>query len=1289
MGVWSVDILCGDDAFEVCAMGVCALCSAAVRLSRLGPAEPSPPASQADVARFHSFTGACSLRVACRRTVFPHSEDGNRCPCAQIVARYSSWSSTTLVRVVLQLHVMLTGCLRDLHASHNFVAARADECQMLLELVDEIGEEINVRQAFETKFMDILAVANERLNLKDTSDCHRPAGNSLSIMALLLMSVGCRFPHGFKTCVLSGIKQDVFSRHYVPRHQLMSEFAEIVSEYNTRGGECVQWPTSAMSESVMNIKAAAAFLPKIDWDDSTLLHTPVVPSSRVNRKPAQKGAVAPYQFNNEEACPIERILVVHGPPFHVAVEVLCWNVQAKGLCSLGGAGGDGPPIHVLTEDAETQAILESERTADKNVSPFAAPRLRIGSRVLLQGLKGSTQYNGQHGTVLGDSQNGRIVVDLDLTGKNLLVKRSNLTLIFSEQVKAMWPEFGKKGTLMSDGQAASRVESCSSPSTVLPKKPKPINTAQVAAQKQAERNRHKNVEMNAEKQRVSGAPSEQKRQDQHVESVSRMNKDSTCEVADMAAAGVSGRQAHAKKGEKPDDSNQSPSETLNQKVVDLEPVLQTSQAKENLREKVGVCLRSQKEICVGDDYLMLSCSARCGTLLLQYSAMLEICPSASRRLKKMLGIKCPRSACPGKVEGLKGFKDSVAIREGNFEKGAKGSVGLSDEASAAKTREEHLPENEDSDSEEEAASGKRKIVIGKDGKEIRRDPHHVSTLRKDHGFIKKVMDRKKKDHKNEDSNAVADNADEEEVDAEQRTQKLFFRAGAMLGLSVKEVQDLNLPKRAKMWDNAEIENFVRKKIKERRKESRRESGGNAEQTGAANQQMEVIKPQKAAKNEGEVEVFEEIFQDSEAAGCFNPGLVPLKRDDSDDDDTLLHAGGGADSDISPQVDRVRGRKKKQTKQVLSLQDFHATSSVKLTPGLTPEEQASLARAEQERKDEMMARDMARLDSYEGADTDFYNPYSQKPCFYMRNQGECPFGQDCTHSHDPEILFPKRSGILKSPKSCLEWQQTGHCSYGAECRYTHGETSDEHSVNVDAQRLEALRRVSLLSTRDQHIAARCNHVSQAERERIRREGQQQYLAHLMYQQEKREQECKQSQRKVEDEQRRRAEEEEQHKVQEAQRKVEDQQRAEASEGRQRGSVQNQSAFEAAPQVVQKDVSALREGGIPTDDLPYWEKMGFGAASWLQRQQEYKSATEKEKVGKLSEHFSSALDDGRMGSASWLRRQEASATEKKQADERQAKEWREHAERQEAERMFMRKFLGGGPLSELAPEFAPMR
>ena len=90
----------------------------------------------------------------------------------------------------------------------------------------------------------------------------------------------------------------------------------------------------------------------------------------------------------------------------------------------------------------------------------------------------------------------------------------------------------------------------------------------------------------------------------------------------------------------------------------------------------------------------------------------------------------------------------------------------------------------------------------------------------------------------------------------------------------------------------------------------------------------------------------------------------MKMDEFDDDDILVAVGWGADNDISPPVGRVGGKKKKLTKKLTySLQDFHATSSAKLTPGLTPEEQALLARAEQERKDEMMARDMARLDSF--------------------------------------------------------------------------------------------------------------------------------------------------------------------------------------------------------------------------------------------------------------------------------------------------------------------------------------
>jgi len=51
-------------------------------------------------------------------------------------------------------------------------------------------------------------------------------------------------------------------------------------------------------------------------------------------------------------------------------------------------------------------------------------------------------------------------------------------------------------------------------------------------------------------------------------------------------------------------------------VVNLEPVLQTTATKEELREEVGACLRSGRMILVGDDYVFLSCSACCCPSLL-------------------------------------------------------------------------------------------------------------------------------------------------------------------------------------------------------------------------------------------------------------------------------------------------------------------------------------------------------------------------------------------------------------------------------------------------------------------------------------------------------------------------------------------------------------------------------------------------------------------------------------------------------------------------------------------------
>ena len=38
-------------------------------------------------------------------------------------------------------------------------------------------------------------------------------------------------------------------------------------------------------------------------------------------------------------------------------------------------------------------------------------------------------------------------------------------------------------------------------------------------------------------------------------------------------------------------------------------------------------------------------------------------------MEKLLGTGCPRPGCAGRIEGVEGFKNSVAIREGIFGKG--------------------------------------------------------------------------------------------------------------------------------------------------------------------------------------------------------------------------------------------------------------------------------------------------------------------------------------------------------------------------------------------------------------------------------------------------------------------------------------------------------------------------------------------------------------------------------------------------------------------------------------------
>jgi len=130
---------------------------------------------------------------------------------------------------------------------------RAEECRELLHLTQELDKDkaFNVRALLEANVPRIIDVANEQLNLMDSSSkAHRPAGNSMSILALLMMGAGCRLPHGLKSAILHGIQQDQFAKHYAPRQQMMQEFGQVVGGYDARGGSVVEWPIAGEPQSL-------------------------------------------------------------------------------------------------------------------------------------------------------------------------------------------------------------------------------------------------------------------------------------------------------------------------------------------------------------------------------------------------------------------------------------------------------------------------------------------------------------------------------------------------------------------------------------------------------------------------------------------------------------------------------------------------------------------------------------------------------------------------------------------------------------------------------------------------------------------------------------------------------------------------------------------------------------------------------------------------------------------------------------------------------------------------------
>jgi hypothetical protein len=235
-----------------------------------------------------------------------------------------------------------------------------------------------------------------------------------------------------------------------------------------------------------------------------------------------------------------------------------------------------------------QSILEAERVAVKDPSPFAWPHLRIGAVVLINGLKAETykRFNGQQGTVLGDGENGRILIDLP--EMSLLIKRENLTLTFAAPASAAEQRVsGNAGADLArpsgqagysagtSGQAATVCQKTSVPSPLKPKTP--VKTAEGEAKRDGQRNRSKEG-------RESG---------------------------ELQAAKT---------------------------VVNLAPVLNTAPAKDVVQEEVGVCMRSGAVIFVGDDYATLSCSARCGPTLLKVPASASK-PYLCKPLPRMLSMQ--------------------------------------------------------------------------------------------------------------------------------------------------------------------------------------------------------------------------------------------------------------------------------------------------------------------------------------------------------------------------------------------------------------------------------------------------------------------------------------------------------------------------------------------------------------------------------------------------------------------------------------------------------------------------
>jgi hypothetical protein len=404
----------------------------------------------------------------------------------------------------------------------------------------------------------------------------------------------------------------------------MLEFAQVVETYDPKGGQCVLWPISDLSEALHSIRANAASTPPDNWDEKTLLHSPFVPSSRVYRTPAQPGFFEEDGVGFPSLCTtgFEFFVQVKGPGFHVEIDTLCKNAKTADDLVQSRNPTMGKVL-VLAEDPAVQAILESERIVARDGSPWAFPHLKIGSRVVVHGLKKESflRFNGQDGIVLGDGhENERIIVDLP--EKSLLIKRQNLVLMFGQQEQRTQPDFGKGQNENASANTKSPVNEGGFQKGFLNEATK-NNLSKAAADKDAARSEAQQPASTQSRQAASGEAQREPRCKGSKEKKRAAHKD----LNEEKSAG------HKDLKEDKNDCKRKGDEGKS-KIVELEPVFQQTCAKEDRKTEVGVCYCSGNRIFAGDDYVILSCSARCSNVLLQRTGMLEICPAAECQTSK-------------------------------------------------------------------------------------------------------------------------------------------------------------------------------------------------------------------------------------------------------------------------------------------------------------------------------------------------------------------------------------------------------------------------------------------------------------------------------------------------------------------------------------------------------------------------------------------------------------------------------------------------------------------------------